>query len=1172
MREKGTRVLVSAVFMSIFFIVAFSAGLVRAASRSVTRIGEADKYATAAKAATTNWKTSDNIILVSGEGYADAISATSLAKKLDAPILLTAIGTLNTYTANAISTLKAKNIYIVGGNASISQDIRTGLKKNYNLIELSGNSRYETNATVAQKLVELGADCGDVIMVGGEGFSDAISVVPIAAAKGKILLLGNNNADSMKSVLNFISNNKSKVTVVGTKSVIDDKILNSFSGTRIDGGQNRFYTNLKVLKLFKDNIKVDKLYVANISGDEYTDALVASSLAGRTSSPLVLIDEQGISATTNAMAYIKAFATKKTDLTVIGGTNAISESTLNDINKALSACEAPTGELTVQLIEAVSLNQIEVHFNTEIDKDSSKNVTNYKIDDSQLTSADNYGKALDENSAVATALDNNTVLITLAKPRKQLDNVKVSVNKGILTLDKKNYVAGFEQNVLFYDITAPTLESVTSRGNNQITVKFSKAVNMKNVNSIKSKFKIDGLNIGSYAMNSDSDLTKIKNPMIAEEKNWSEKIVFYFDSPIKSGKHTLEVLDGYEDLLIDAAGISVKGESKNFIIDSNNTIPLIKYIKEAENGEVDIIFDRSMDVKTAKDKSNYEINGKKVSDIDGASISTCSGGTVVKLKHIMDGTIKAGSNIIYISSNVNDAYGNKLKDDSRISFEHPKNEIKPTVTKVTAIDSETIRVQFNKIVNYSYATSISNYELKDSKGVDITEHIDRIYNSKSETIKSNTDIYDIKLKKFNPSDSKDDWRLTGSKYNLTIKHIVDTENPSNMMKDYTDTLIGTDNIAPKVIGIYYRQNKFQGKDGVVVYFSEAMDSKTITNKDNYKFLNGEGDSNLLPKNASITPGGDNKSAVIQFPSSYKFKISVAGDSSINTGMSNDVVKILVFNVKDEAGNVLSGISYSDKIYVNTYGAQVRAKTIKVYYDGDDLKADVQFNRGIDNLTANDFTLGGISPTSANFSGDKVTLTFKYGYAATEDERKAAPVISFANGKTNNSKNTTKIDLIKAQGQKAYLGIKSNAKTTDETGAPVASLSDKAGNSQNTIYDYETAPKTISRYWSASRDGNSGKVYMTFDTVLDENSGIDTDDFMFTGSDGTNLKADSVRINGNTIIFTFNDASAFNNKIGISVKSASLSSSIRAQRDAVGNYANYVPSSNDIKERSVNVTF
>ncbi|AWI05903.1 cell wall-binding repeat-containing protein [Clostridium drakei] len=1171
MNRIVTRVLTGAVFMLIVLITALSPTSISAAAGSVTRIGEADKYATAAKAATTNWKISDNIILVSGEGYADAISVIPLAKKLDAPVLLTEAGTLNTYTANAISTLKAKNIYVVGGNTSVSQAIRSELKKNYNLIELNGDNRYETNVSVAQKLVELGVDASNVMMVGGEGFSDAISVAPIAAAKGQILLLGNNKSNLMKSVLNFISNNKSKITVIGTKSVIDDKTLNSFSGTRIDGGQNRFYTNLKVLKLFKDSIKVDKLYVANASGDEYTDALVASSLAGRTSSPLVLIDEQGISATTNAMAYIKTSAAKKTELTVIGGINTISESTLNDINKALSDCEAPTGELTVQSIEAVSLNQIEVHFNTKVDKDSSKNVTNYKIDGAQLTFADDYGKAIDENSAVATTLDNNTVLITLAKPRKQLDNIKISVNKGILTLDKKNYIDGFQQKVMFSNIIPPTLKSVTVRGNNQVIVEFSKAVNMKNVNSVKNKFKIDGLNIGSYGMNNDSNLTKIKKPMIMGEKNWSEKIVFYFDSPLKSGKHTLEVLDGDEDLLKDAAGFIVKKESKDFSIDSNNTIPSIKSIKEAENGEVDIIFDRPMDAKTAKDKSNYEINGKKVSDIDGASISISSGGNLIKLKYITDDTIKIGSNIVYISSNIKDAYGNKLNDDKRISFEHPKNEIKPTVTKVTAIDGETVRVQFNKIVNYSYAASISNYELKDSKGIDITDHIDRIYNSQNENIKRNTDVYDIKLKKINPQDSKDDWKLTGAKYNITIKHIIDTENPSNMMEEYTGSLTGTDDTAPNVIGIYYRQSKSEKKDEVVVYFSEAMDSKTIINKENYKFMNGEGVSKLLPQNASIIPGGDNKSVTIEFPSSYKVKINTTENSNINTGMSNDVIKILVFNVKDEAGNLLNGTSYSDRICINTYGAQVKAKTIKSYYDGDDLKADIQFNRSIENLTSSDFTLGGISPTSANFSGDKVTLTFNNGCAATDDERKAVPVISFANGKSNNSKNTTKIDLIKAQGQKAYLGIRSDAETIDETGAPIASLSDKEGNDQNTIYDYETAPETISRYWSASREKNLGKVYITFDTVLDENSGIDTNDFMFVGDNGKNLKADSAKVSGNTIIFTFNNGADFNNRIGVRVKST-LSSSIRTQRDNAGNYANYAPSNDDINERSVIITF
>ena len=1174
--RKNTKVLASAALMSLVLTTALSTVHVKAAPGQVTRIGEADRYITAAKVATINWTTSDNVVLVSGEGYADAVSASALAKKLNAPILLTTAGSLNTAAESALSTLKVKNVYVVGGKASVSQSVRDALKAKYMLIELGGANRYETNAAVAEKLVELGTDPTNVMMVGGEGFSDAISVSPIAAAKGEILLLGNNNTDSIKPVLNFINKNKSKVTVVGNKNVVNDEVLNSVNGTRVDGGKNRWDTNLKILSAFKDSIKTDKVYIASSScsakDDGYADALVASTLAGKTGSPLVLIDREGTDATTNAMKYIKTNVSKAADINVIGGTNVISQTIVDDINKTVSTSEVETGEPTVKSIEAVSLNQIAVHFNTAVNSDSVEDVTNYKIDGVQLTRADDYRKAVDENSAVATAPDGKTVLITLATPRKQNDNIKVSVKKGILTSDKKNSIADFEQNVTFYDTQTPVLKSVTSQGNDQITVEFSEPINMGNINKLASEFQIDGKNIEGYGLDNSSSLTKIKIPMIVGDKNWSKKVVFYFDSPIESGKHTLKVSDGDGDgLLSDAAGFVFKESSRDFQIDKNTSKPSIKSVKETANGEVSITFDRSMDLKTAKDKSNYEINGKKLSDIKGASTTTSSNDTIVKLKKITDGTITNGSNVVYINSSVKDVYGNKVDDDTRVSFEHVRDKTKPQIISVSPIDNKTIRVQFNKNVKYSYATSISNYKLKDSRGIDITDHIEGIYNSKDKTYTTDTDIYDIKLKKNNPNDAKDDWRLTGPTYSLTIKNIVDTEYNPNTMDDYTAAITGIDDTAPKVTGVYYKQNGYAGKNEVVVYFSEAMDSGTITNKDNYRFVNGKGDNKTLPGSATISSGGDNKSAIIEFPSNYKVKTADAGDSISNTGIDTDVLKIIVSNVKNESENLLD-IAYTGVISENSTSAQVKPNTIKLYYGGDDLKADVYFDKAVDNVTANDFTLGGAAPTSISASDDKVTLTFEKGDLASDSEKNSVPEITFSNGKINKNQNTTKIDLIKAQGQKAYLGIKPGAKTTDEAGTSISSLQDTSGTSQNTIYDYEAAPKTAANYWTAVKDENGGKIYLTFDTVLCKNSGVKTDDFIFTAEDGTNLEADSVSVNENTVEFTFNKDNknivSFSNTIKVLPKSTV---SIETERDDDGNYAKYVPSSDDLKEITINIT-
>ncbi|WP_333861767.1 cell wall-binding repeat-containing protein [Clostridium sp.] len=338
---------------------------VKAEENVITRIGGQDRYGTAAKGALSNWSNTDNVVLVSGEGYADAISASVLAKKLDAPILLTNSKSLNPYTQSAFSTLKPKNVYIIGGDGVISKEIRDILKKSYNVTELRGDDRYTTNAAVADELVKQGEDASDVILVGGEGFSDALTVASIAASQGKILLLGTNDLNSMKSVTDFVNSHKSDSTVVGTTSVINDSTYKAVNGVeRIDGGNNRFDTNLKVLDSFKSDIKINKVYVASASGDGYADALIASGLAGKDNSPLVLVDEENSTATVNALNYLKANLTSSSKVEILGGTGAVSEAIenkINTLNDSEEQVQIFTGYITTEDDFAAGLKEDSAH-------------------------------------------------------------------------------------------------------------------------------------------------------------------------------------------------------------------------------------------------------------------------------------------------------------------------------------------------------------------------------------------------------------------------------------------------------------------------------------------------------------------------------------------------------------------------------------------------------------------------------------------------------------------------------------------------------------------------------------------------------------------------------------------------------------------------------------------
>ncbi|RHW63821.1 protease [Clostridium botulinum] len=330
--KKFKRALASSTILALVLQTNIIGGNVQAYDGQVKRFEGNNRYETAAKLATFNWTKSDNIVLVSGEGYADALSASVLAKRLNAPIILTNSNNLNDNARQTIEKLKAKNIYVIGGEASVSSKIRSELKNNYKLIELKGKDRFETNLNVAEQLVKLGVDASEVMVVNGkDGFSDALSAAPIAAANGQILLIV--SKDDGNTAAEFIQKHNSKSIVIGTKNVVSDKIYNNIGASRrVDGGANRFETNLKILKEF--NVKVDThLYIANSTGKGYADALVASVLAGKFSAPLILTDTKDSKDTEKALKYIKDNIKGMTEVNAVGGKVVIPQSITEDINK-----------------------------------------------------------------------------------------------------------------------------------------------------------------------------------------------------------------------------------------------------------------------------------------------------------------------------------------------------------------------------------------------------------------------------------------------------------------------------------------------------------------------------------------------------------------------------------------------------------------------------------------------------------------------------------------------------------------------------------------------------------------------------------------------------------------------------------------------------------------------
>ncbi|KZL90185.1 cell wall-binding repeat-containing protein [Clostridium magnum] len=1214
MSKKGTRALASATLMSLVLTTALAAGPVKAAQGSVTRIGAADRYATAAQVATQNWKDgAKDVVLVSGEGYADAVSASALAKQLDAPILLTTAGSLNADAKAALTALKPTNVYVVGGNASVSASVRSDLKANYTLVELQGANRYETNVAVAKKLVDLGVKADNVLLVGGEGFSDALSVAPVAAAKGQILLLGNNNADSMKSVIDFVKANSSKVTVVGTSNVISDAIYNAVGAVdRVNGGASRFDTNINVLNKFAADLKADKLFIANASGNGYADALVASALAGKSAAPLVLVDAEGTSATTAALNYIKAKATKTTDLNVVGGTGVVSEATVKAINEIFNPTTpgTNTGDATVASVTATNLNQIKVVFNSDVDEDSAELVSNYKVDGTALSTS---------NAAATLADDNRTLTINLQDVKQQNKSYDVEVKDGVLTSDKTETVAKYGTTVTFSDVTAPTVSSVSVKGNSKLTVNFSEPIRMTGSynattgdfeadSSFTTKFKVNGQNISGFGLSKAVAKHEISTTTTTTGSItvWADGVDFYFSSKLPSGSNTLKVSDGTTTgnaVLSDAANFIIAENTQNFNVDSVTTNPVVKEVKADADGTMWVRFDRPMDKTTATKVGNYGLNtsGSNTGNMPANDGELKEDDCTVKFKGVSFAT---GANTLYISNSIKDAYGNKVADDTKVSFDNAKDEVKPTVTKVTMIDSSTIRITFSKDIDKNYATKISNYTLKDNTGSDLESSIAYIRPANSSytddlpatvALMSNDNVWDIKMK------SGDSNKLTGSKYTLTIKNLVDTTSNINRMDDYTVTLTGNDDVAPKIAAVSSSDSRpaviskvDTDHHKVVVFFTEEMDTDTLNNIDNYKYQNGSGDTNSLPSATKITASNDGKSVTLEFPSNYY--VPYAGTNSAGvayTGIDGDnqVAEILLSGVKDISGNVIDSFANSGTVLSvsSSSTAAYKSDTYRIEADGDDLLVKFQLDKSIDtdSLDRSQFKVAGENPDSVYVDGSNIVLRYSKDIPGTTTTGTAF-TLGFADyinnpayaAKKASSTNTnlTKIEAIKAQGSAADLEIVTGTKALqDIAGATIAPRT-----LATVAYDYLAAPKTNSDYWYAKTsyvDGTTtgSAVVLTFDNAIDPHSGVKTDDFTFTIG-GESVKADLVQIKDNALVFVFTgtkatkftaSTSTATYNVGVALKNTSID--VEALVDDNENYAKYVPSTDDsTKTRQVKI--
>jgi putative cell wall-binding protein len=258
------------------------------------------------------------VVLASGSSYPDALVGVPLASAKNAPILLTAGATLPDVTLAELTRVlpAGGTVYLLGGTTAIPASVATQLTSlGYTVTRIAGADRYRTAVAIADTL----GDPTTVLLASGNGFADALVAGPAASHIGGVVLL--TDGDAMAAATsNYLAAHPGNVFAIGGPAATARQ-----DATRV-AGADRYDTAAKVANAFFTAPPTATV----ASGLSFADALRGK---GAMDGPLLLTNLAGLSAP--ATTYLSSMRTSLSMVTVVGGTAALPDSTLDAIKGSL---------------------------------------------------------------------------------------------------------------------------------------------------------------------------------------------------------------------------------------------------------------------------------------------------------------------------------------------------------------------------------------------------------------------------------------------------------------------------------------------------------------------------------------------------------------------------------------------------------------------------------------------------------------------------------------------------------------------------------------------------------------------------------------------------------------------------------------------------------------------
>ncbi|MGI8536774.1 MAG: cell wall-binding repeat-containing protein [Mycobacteriales bacterium] len=287
-------------------------------AEGVTRLAGSDRFTTAAAMSRGSFPgTANDVFIMSGLNWPDALSAGPAAAKVSAPVLPVQTSAIPAAIGQEISRLQPRRAWVVGGASVVNDGVLADLRgRGIEVTRISGAGRYETAAAVANRFFP---DSAGAYYASGAGYADALGGGAAAAKRGWPLLL--TAKDSLPPATPTVGSER---IVLGGPAAISDTVQAQLGARRV-AGTDRFSTAAAIARDAFSSAVVG--YLA--TGLNFPDALAGAPAAARDGAPLLLAATDCVTtATSDAFSALGV-----TSRIVLGGTAVVSDRAAN-----LSTC------------------------------------------------------------------------------------------------------------------------------------------------------------------------------------------------------------------------------------------------------------------------------------------------------------------------------------------------------------------------------------------------------------------------------------------------------------------------------------------------------------------------------------------------------------------------------------------------------------------------------------------------------------------------------------------------------------------------------------------------------------------------------------------------------------------------------------------------------------------